>query len=114
MNGAPRRKFLERAPAKATPPATAAERVTALLEKPATLGGAMKRLIAGFSGPFTSEQLYSALRADADFAALLAASPTGVAGNLGYWSEKSGKLKKSGTGDTMTYAVIDREFFAPE
>lgn len=91
----------------ATPPASV---LNAPLIKPTTVGGAMKRLISKL-GKFTRQQLKDALLADADWAKLMEASPTAFAGNLIYWSDKTGKLERHGEGDSETFTVADKSFF---
>lgn len=80
------------------------------LEKPETVGGAMKYLARRFKKPFTVTELTEAMKADEDFEKLLEDSgPTVMSSNLFYWT-KTGRLKKVGEGADATYEVVDLDF----
>jgi len=90
---------------RAEPPARSASN----LDKPLTVGGAMKLLFKQ-RGKLTRTELKEALLADADWAKAHEASPSNFAGNLCYWST-SGKLKKSGDENNETFTVAEKSFF---
>lgn len=87
--------------------------VLVVLEKPTSVGAAMKLLIRD-TPMFTGEGLRQKLEMDADYAKLLAESSPGVvAGNLTYWSSQ-GYLKRNGeTPLESTYTVTSagKEWF---
>lgn len=87
-------------------PSAGAEEPAAAPEKPQTLAPAMKFLARKTSKPFTLGNMFEALRADGDFARLLAdGAPNRVYGNLAYWV-KTGKLTRSGEGEGALYTVV--------
>jgi len=74
------------------------------LDKPTTLGRAMKTLIRELTR-FEPATLRGMLEADADYAKLLAqTSDTAFAGNLCYWANQ-GYLEQEGTGAERIYKV---------
>lgn len=82
--------------------------ITKSLDKPDTVGGAMKQIIRGLKPGFDLETVRAALKGDADFAKLHAGNPSGLGNNFEYWT-KTGKLVPSGNG----FAIGEPEFFAP-
>lgn len=79
----------------------------ATLEKPDTVGGAMKyciRTIYQF-GPFTGEDLRAKLQADVDFAKLLGEYGSAVAQNLTYWTKQDYLSRNGETPLESTYTV---------
>lgn len=79
------------------------------LDKPETVGAAMKWLIKQFGKAFTRSEMKTALEADADWSKLLTQSPSAFAGNLIYWA-KTGKLKRTGEGETEKFEVLISDF----
>lgn len=97
----------------ATPTPAALASVSSMIDKPTTLGAAMKVFIRTLT-EFTGEQLRQALQADKDFAKLLEQSYTGFSGNLVYWSNQ-GYLDKDGDAvldAVFTVTTKGREWFA--
>ena len=86
----------------------------ALLDKPKTIGGAMKAVICKQTR-FTGEALRSLLLQDADIRKLLEdATPGAVASNLTYWSER-GYLTRDGDKPldaTYTVTAAGKEWFS--
>ena len=76
------------------------------LDKPDTLSGAMKQIVRGFKGTFTSGAVRTALQGDKDFIKLLEdCGASALPSNLNYWA-KTGKLKKTGEGDEAIYELV--------
>ena len=77
-------------------------------DKPESIGAAMK-----WAGKklrtFTRQQMKDIILADADWSKLHGQSPTQFSGNLIYWSS-SGKLKRTGEGDTERFEVVNLDF----
>lgn len=94
-------------PTSAAPPA-----VKLNLDKPKSLGAAMKALIRNQTR-FTGEALRGLLLADPDTKELMEQNNGGLLGaNLNYWA-KQGYLDKTGEGALeATYTVVKREWFA--
>ena len=97
----------------ATPTPAALASVSSMIDKPTTLGAAMKVFIRTLT-EFTGEQLRQALQADKDFAKLIEESYSTFANNLMYWA-KQGYLDKDG--DAVLEAVFTvttkgKEWFA--
>ena len=115
-----KRKWTRRTPAAAAPEKTepapvkkkakpVANLAVVMGEKPDTLGGAMK-VVCKQLKKFTLSDLLGALRADADFNALLEEKGEGAPyANIAYWA-KTGKLNKSGEGAEAVYTVVDLDF----
>lgn len=105
-----------RNPAKAIPPTPPAARSTAAtvsaidkLDKPTTIGGAMKLIIRTAKAPFGLDHVRESLKADADWAKLLAeSSDSAVNANWSYWLSK-GKIEACAGG----FRIAEPEFFAP-
>jgi hypothetical protein len=83
------------------------------LDRPTTMGGAMKTIIWAKTGPFTGEELRNEMLADKGYAQLFeVAGPGAFSANLKYWA-KQGYLKMKGeTPLEATFTVVDREWFA--
>ena len=75
-------------------------------DKPNTMGGVMKYVIAQLGKTFTRKELKAAIEADADWAKIHENSPTAFASNLLYWSAKN-KLNEKADG---SYDVVDMSF----
>lgn len=110
-----KRKYTRRN-AVALPAETAeGKRVTGaaeLLDKPQTVGGAMKLLIRNQTR-FTGEALRNLMQTDADYQKLLeSAGPGAFGANLRYWA-KQGYLSMDGeTPLEATFTVKDKEWFS--
>jgi len=96
-------------PAAAAPAAPTT--VDDLIGKPITLGGAMKKLIAGLNR-FTGQELRDKLLADPPVAKLIQeGNPGSDTANLRYWA-KVGYLNMAGeTPLEATFTVANRDFF---
>lgn len=81
------------------------------LDRPTTMGGAVKLVIRSLNGQdFTFGQLREIM--ERDYADLLEKSPTGLKGNISYWASH-GKLSKTGEGADAVYRVQEKEWFEP-
>jgi hypothetical protein len=81
------------------------------LNKPKTVGGAMK-LLARQWGTFTRGEMKAALESDRDWSKLIADNPQPFSDNLIYWST-SGKLKRT-DGESQaadSFTVMDKLWF---
>jgi uncharacterized protein YlxP (DUF503 family) len=91
----------------------AATKVTGMdLDKPTTVGGAMKLICKAYvKKSFTMQDVIAALEADKDYNKFYQESSgvSTVYANLAYWS-KTGKLEKIGEGADATYKVLDLDF----
>lgn len=104
----PRKPSLEKTPAAPTPPLRSFKN----LDKPETLGQAMKQLIRS-TPKFTGKELREKLLADAHTKALHDAASAGLfQANLTYWA-KQGHLVTSGDESPLksSYTIGNKEFF---
>jgi len=87
--------------------------VTAALDKPQSIGGALKQFIREAKGAFTGEAMRQLMQADPDYARLLENGSAGVLqANLSYWV-KQGYLSRAGESPLeATYTVLNREWFS--
>lgn len=96
-----------------TPKPAVLASVSSMMDKPTTLGAAMKMFIRTLT-EFTGEQLRTALMADKDFSKLMEESYTTFSMNLTYWT-KQGFLSKDGDGTLealFTVTKSGKEWFA--
>lgn len=95
----------------AQPAPTTPATVDDLIAKPLTIGGAMKKLIAGLN-KFTGQELRDRLLADPPVAKLIQdGNPGSDTANLRYWA-KVGYLNMTGeTPLEATFTVANRDFF---